>query len=61
MAALEVLDKCFAQSLRMTKDDLRLCIDPKTTGAVRVSLGLASNFADARRFVEFAECFTSVS
>ena len=55
------LEKCFAQSLRMTKDDLRLCIDPKTTGAVRVSLGLVSNFADARRFVEFAECFTSVS
>ena len=48
------LEKCFAKSLRMTKDDLRLCIDPKATGAVRASLGLASNFADARAFVEFA-------
>ena len=55
------LEKCFAQSLRMTKEDLRLCIDPKATGAVRVSLGLASNFADARTFVEFAESFTPAS
>lgn len=53
------LEKCFAASPRMTKDDLRLCIDPKATGAVRVSLGLASNFADASALVEFAGTFTA--
>jgi len=37
-----------------TVDDFRLCIDGKSTGAVRVSFGVASNFDDARRFVEFA-------
>ena len=30
----------------MTFDQFRTCIDGKSSGAVRVSLGLASNFAD---------------
>ncbi|MEO8500231.1 MAG: aminotransferase class V-fold PLP-dependent enzyme [Vicinamibacteria bacterium] len=51
------LEKCFAAHSRMTREDLRLCIDPKATGAVRVSFGLASNFADAHAFVEFAATF----
>ncbi len=55
------LEKCFAQSPRMTRDDLRLCIDAKATGAVRVSLGLASNFADAQAFVEFTATFAASS
>ena len=55
------LEKCFAKSPRMTRDDLRLCIDAKATGAVRVSLGLASNFADAQALVEFAATFTANS
>lgn len=55
------LEKCFAKSPRMTRDDLRLCIDAKATGAVRISLGLASNFADAQAFVEFAATFTANS
>lgn len=42
---------------RMTTDDLRRCIDGRSTGAVRISFGLASNFADAYRFVQFAETF----
>ncbi len=42
---------------RFTPEDFRLCIDGKTTGAVRISLGLASNFHDAWRFVKFAEGF----
>jgi selenocysteine lyase/cysteine desulfurase len=33
-----------------TVDDFRLCIDGKSTGAVRVSFGIASNFHDAWRF-----------
>ncbi len=48
------LEKCFAKSPRMTRDDLQLCIDPKAAGAVRISLGLASNFADAHALVDFA-------
>jgi selenocysteine lyase/cysteine desulfurase len=41
----------------LTQQDFRHCIDGKSTGAVRLSLGLASNFADVQRFVEFARRF----
>jgi hypothetical protein len=53
------LEACFASvpEARMTWEDLRLCVDPKAAGAVRVSLGLVSNFADAYAFAEFAEEF----
>jgi hypothetical protein len=37
----------------MTYEDLRRCIDPREAGAVRVSLGLASNFADVWAFREY--------
>jgi len=42
---------------RFTPDDFRLCVDGKSTGAVRISFGLASNFEDAWRFVELARRF----
>ncbi|MFQ5794833.1 MAG: aminotransferase class V-fold PLP-dependent enzyme [Candidatus Bipolaricaulia bacterium] len=48
---------CFTQpqhQQRLTLDDFRLCIDDKSSGAVRVSVGLVSNFADVYRFVQFA-------
>ena len=52
------LDACFVRSSRrMTFDDFRRCIDGKSTGAVRVSLGLASNFDDVRAMARFAEQF----
>jgi selenocysteine lyase/cysteine desulfurase len=52
------LERCFAAgSTRMTREDLRLCVDPKAAGAVRISLGLVSNFADAHALVEFARDF----
>ncbi len=54
------LNSCFRQTLhqsRFTVDDFRLCIDGKSTGAVRISLGMVSNFADAFRFIEFARGF----
>jgi hypothetical protein len=41
----------------LTIDDFRLCIDGKSTGAVRVSLGLASNLADVEAFLELAKTF----
>ena len=51
------IEACFGagpSEARMTYEDLRRCIDPKAAGAVRVSLGLASNFADVHAFVQFA-------
>jgi molybdenum cofactor sulfurtransferase len=49
---------CFSSSERdMTYDDFRLCIDGKSTGAVRISLGMVSNFSDAHAFVEFCRRF----
>ncbi|MCS7043398.1 MAG: aminotransferase class V-fold PLP-dependent enzyme [Bryobacteraceae bacterium] len=55
----EQLRSCFSRpevraASRFTLDDLRLCIDAQSTGAVRVSFGIASNFEDAWRFLEFA-------
>lgn len=41
----------------MTYGDFRRCIDTKSSGAVRISLGLASTFDDVYRFVRFAEHF----
>ncbi len=38
-------------------EEFRRCIDGKSSGAVRVSLGLASTFGDVYRFVEFARGF----
>jgi selenocysteine lyase/cysteine desulfurase len=47
---------CFAQPTdRFTLDDFRRCIDGKDSGAVRISLGIASNFDDVHRFLRFAE------
>ena len=37
-----------------THDDLERCLHGKPTGAVRMSLGMASNFADVERFLDFA-------
>jgi len=49
---------CFAQSHdRMTYNEFRRCIDNKSSGAVRVSLGLASNHADVAAFLDFARSF----
>ena len=56
------LSSCFQQpehETYLTLDDFRLCIDGKSTGAVRVSLGLASNVADVDAFIEFARTFLS--
>ena len=56
------LASCFHQpehETHLTVDDFRMCIDGKSTGAVRVSLGLVSNLADVDAFVAFAETFVS--
>ena len=52
------MKSCFARSPeRMTYDDFRRCVDGKSSGAVRVSLGLASNHADVSAFLAFARGF----
>jgi len=52
------LDTCFAGAdRRMSLNEFRQCIDGKSTGAVRVSLGMATNFDDVYRFVEFLHTF----
>jgi molybdenum cofactor sulfurtransferase len=54
----EELDACFRRSpQRMRFEDFRRCIDGKSSGAVRASLGLVSNFADVHTLVEFARHF----
>jgi selenocysteine lyase/cysteine desulfurase len=52
------MQACFAQSPPgISYDDFRRCIDGKSSGAVRLSLGLASNFNDVQVLLEFAREF----
>jgi selenocysteine lyase/cysteine desulfurase len=52
------LSACFVRSPdRLAIDEFRRCIDHKSTGAVRVSLGIVSTFADVHGFVEFVAGF----
>ncbi len=54
----EELVTCFRDAGdHLAYEEFRRCIDGKSSGAVRVSLGLVSNFADVHRFVEFARGF----
>jgi selenocysteine lyase/cysteine desulfurase len=54
----EELTSCFnSANERLTFDDFRRCIDAKNTGAVRVSMGLATTFADVYYFAQFALSF----
>jgi molybdenum cofactor sulfurtransferase len=58
----EEISSCFVRyEDRLTLDEFRRCIDDKSTGAVRISVGLATNFADVYRFVEFARTFLDKS
>ncbi len=51
------LDVCFTQpghEERLTVDDFRYCIDGKSSGAVRISVGMVTNFNDIQVFLAFA-------
>ena len=49
---------CFTKlSDRITYEAFRRCIDGKSTGAVRVSFGVASTFGDASAFLDLARSF----
>ena len=61
------LTSCFNRpdhEQRLTYDEFRLCIDNKASGAVRISVGMVSNFADVEAFLEFvrsmAKSFTGM-
>src|SRR5512140_2719137 len=48
------LDVCFTRpghEQRLSLDDFRLCIDGKNSGAVRISVGLVTNFNDVQAFL----------
>ena len=54
----EEIDACFNQAhARMSLHEFRQCIDSKSTGAVRISVGMATNFDDVRAFLRFMEGF----
>ncbi len=48
---------CFKNDERMTFEQFIVIMDGRAAGAVRISLGLASNFSDVYRFLEFAQTF----
>lgn len=52
------LTSCFVRhNDRLTLDEFRRCIDDKSTGAVRISVGLASTFSDVYACVAFGRTF----
>jgi len=57
----EDLEPCFAEAESITFDQFRRQIVGKTTGALRLSIGLASNFADIERYLQFARSFVDKS
>ena len=57
--SVEELDRCLTESgERLTKEDFGRClVGGDSPGAVRVSFGLASTFADAHTFATFVQRF----
>ncbi len=53
----EELAACFRDKDRLTLEQFLHVIDGKTTGALRASIGLATNFADVYKYVQFAKSF----
>ena len=56
----EELISCFNRpdhEQRLTYDEFRLCINAKASGAVRISVGPVSNFADVEKFLDFVHTF----
>jgi len=53
----DMLSTCFLRRENLEYDDFRHCFGDHSTGAVRVSVGLASTFEDAYRMLVFARRF----
>lgn len=52
------LDVCFTSpghEERLSQDDFRMCFDGKSMGAVRISVGMVTNFNDVQSFLTFAK------
>ncbi len=56
----EILTCLHQSGDRMTLNEFQQCIDGKSTGAVRISFGIGSNFADALTVRRFFQEFLSV-
>ena len=54
------LTSCFAIKTNFEYQDFRTCLAEKSTGAVRVSLGLVSNFEDVYQMVKLSESFVDL-
>ncbi|HXF84766.1 MAG TPA: aminotransferase class V-fold PLP-dependent enzyme [Anaerolineales bacterium] len=51
------LDVCFTRpghEERLSREDFQMCFDGKSMGAVRISVGMVSNFKDIQGFLAFA-------
>jgi len=53
----EDLAPCFRDKDRLTFEQFLHVIDGKTTGALRASIGLVTNFSDVYKYIRFAESF----
>jgi selenocysteine lyase/cysteine desulfurase len=53
----EILAPCFQDKDRLTFEQFLHVIAGKTTGALRASVGLATNFADVYKYVQFVRTF----
>jgi selenocysteine lyase/cysteine desulfurase len=56
------LDVCFTQpghEERLSQEDFRLCFDGKSMGAVRISVGMVTNYKDVKAFLSFARGLVS--
>ena len=52
------LDVCFTKpghEDRLSQDDFRMCFDGKSIGAVRISVGMVTNYKDVQGFLSFAK------
>lgn len=52
------LDVCFTSpghENRLSQDDFRMCFDGKSMGAVRISVGMVTNYNDIQNFLSFAK------
>jgi selenocysteine lyase/cysteine desulfurase len=53
--------ECFIHEERSSFERCIVAMKGKTAGAVRVSLGIATNFEDVYRFLQFARTFLNIA
>ena len=57
ISALE-LSSCFTSKEQLDYQDFRRCLDNKSSGAVRISVGIVSNFEDVFQMINMVKKFT---